>query len=85
MWRQLLNLYIDVEVFESLSERNRGERSLEEVEMRMSRFLERVEKSDLLRGKSKKSRIEVDAFLSLNRKVLDLKRVSSLFRDSGCG
>lgn len=84
LWRQLLGLYIDAEVFDSVAERNRGERSLEEAEVRMAKFLERVEKSSFLRGKSKKAHAEVNAFLRLNRTVLDLKKVSLPFGDIGC-
>lgn len=76
MWRRLLNLYVDAEVFDSVAERNRGERSLEDAEIRMAQFLERVEKSDILRGKSKKAHLEVQAFLKLNTIILDLKKVS---------
>jgi hypothetical protein len=83
LWRLLLSLYIDAEVFDSVAERNRGERSLEEVEIRMAKFLERIEKSGFLRGKSKKARAEVDAFLRLNKTILDLKKVSSRFGDNG--
>ena len=83
LWRRLLGLYIDAEVFDSVAERNRGERSLEDAEIRMAKFLERVEKSGCLRAKSKKARVEVDAFLRLNRTILDLKKVSLRFRGSG--
>ena len=76
LWRLLLGLYIDSEVFDSMAERNRGERSLEDAEIRMTAFSERVEKSGFLRGKSKKTYDEVDAFLGLNRTILDLKKVS---------
>lgn len=83
LWRLLLDLYIDAEVFDSVAERNRGERSLEDAEARMAKFLERVEKSGFLRGKSKKARVEVDMFLRLNRTILDLKKVSAQFGGSG--
>lgn len=82
LWRQLLGLYIDAEVFDSVAERNRGERSLEEAEIRMAKFLERVEKSGVLRGKSKKSHLEVERFLRLNNIILNLKKVGLRFRDS---
>ena len=83
LWRLLLGIYIDAEVFDSVAERNRGERSVEEAEIRMAKFLERVEKSGFLRGKSKKAQVEVDAFLRLNRTILDLKKVSSRFGYNG--
>ena len=75
LWRRLLDLYVDAEIFDSVTERHRGERSLEDAETRMARFLERVEKGDVLRGKSKKARFEVEAFLKLNNIILDLKKV----------
>lgn len=83
LWRQLLGLYIDAQVFDSVAERNRGERSLEDAEIRMAKFMEGIEKSGFLRGKSKKAHAEVNAFLKLNRTILDLKKVSLPFRESG--
>ena len=70
-----MNLYIDAEVFDSIAERNRGERPLEDTEVRMAQFLERVEKSGILDGKSKKAHLEVEAFLKLNTVILNLKKV----------
>jgi len=75
LWRRLLDLYVDAEVFDSIAERNRGERSLEDTEVRMAQFLERVEKSGILRGKSEKAYHEVEAFLKLNTVILNLKKV----------
>lgn len=75
LWRRLLDLYVDAEVFDSIAERNRGERPLEETEARMAQFLERVEKSGILRGKSQRAHLEVEAFLKLNTSILDLKKV----------
>ena len=75
LWRNLLNLYVDAEVFDSVAERDRGERSVEDAEIRMAKFLERVEKSGVLHGKSKKSHFEVKMFLRLNSIILDLKKV----------
>ena len=76
LWRKLLGLYIDAEVFDSVAERNRGERFLEDAEIRLAKFLESVEKSGLLRGKSKKAHFEVQRFLGLNCIILNLKKVS---------
>ena len=78
LWRELLGFYVDAEVFDSVAERNRGERSLEEAEVRMGKFLERVEKSGVLQGKSKKANLEVQNFLRLNVVILNLKKVSEL-------
>jgi hypothetical protein len=82
LWRQLLSLYIDAEVFDSVAERNRGERSLEDAELRMAKFLERAEKSGVLQGKSKKANVEVQRFFRLNNMILNLKKVSLRSRDS---
>lgn len=75
LWRELLGLYVDAEIFDSVSERNHGERSVEDAEVRMARFLERVEKAGILRGKSKKTHLGVERFLRLNKLILDLKKV----------
>jgi len=75
MWRKLLDLYVDAEVFDKIAERNRGERSLEDAEIRMTKFLEGVERSGILRGKSKKAHLEVERFLRLNHIILDVKKV----------
>ena len=44
-WRELFQLYVDTEVFESHSERTRGERSIEDTEERLSLFLQRLEQA----------------------------------------
>ena len=75
LWRDLLNLYVDAEVFDSVAERNRGERPVEDAEIRMAKFMEMVEKNGVLRGRSKKAHFEVEMFLRLNGIILDLKKV----------
>ena len=75
LWRQLLGLYVDAEIFDSVSERSHGERSVDDAEVRMAKFLERVEKDGILRGKSKKAYLEVERFLRLNKTILDLRKV----------
>ena len=70
-----MDFYVDAEVFDSIAERNRGERSFEDTEVRMAQFLERVEKSDILRGKSKEAHLEVEGFIKLNTIILNLKKV----------
>jgi len=75
LWRRLLDLYTDAQVFDCAAEKNRGERTLEDTEARMTQFLERVEESGILHGKSKKAHIEVEAFFKLNSIILDLKKV----------
>ncbi|KLO14694.1 hypothetical protein SCHPADRAFT_826021 [Schizopora paradoxa] len=76
-WREIFQLYIDSEVFESLSERSRGERSLDETERRLSEFAERVSNRGLgdSRGlKLKESREALEKFLQLNLLILNLKK-----------
>ena len=75
LWRRLLDLYVDAEVFESVAEINRGERSPEDAEIHMAKFLERVEKDGVLHGRSKKAHLEVETFFRLNNTILDLKKV----------
>jgi hypothetical protein len=82
LWRHLLNLYVEAEVFDSVAEGNRGERSLEDAKIRMAKFLERVEKSGILSGKSKEAHLEVETFLKLNNIILDLKKVRLRSRTS---
>ena len=75
LWRELLGLYVDAEIFDDVSERNHGERSVDDAEVHMAKFLERVEKDGILSGKSKKANLEVERFLGLNKTILDLKKV----------
>lgn len=76
MWRQLLGLYIETEVFDSVAERDRGERSLEDTETRLEIFLDKVEKNGILKGKSERAHLGVKHFIRLNNMVLDLKRLN---------
>ena len=78
LWRQLLGLYVDAEIFDSVSERNHGERSVEDAEVRMAKFLERIEKDGILHRKSEKAHLEAGKFLRLNKTILDLKKVRLL-------
>ncbi len=48
-WREIFQLYVESEVFESMSERDRGERDLAETERRLSNFAERVTNRGLRR------------------------------------
>ena len=41
-WREIFQLYIDSEVFEGMSEKERGERGIAETENRLAVFAERV-------------------------------------------
>jgi hypothetical protein len=77
-WREIFQLYIESEVFESTSERDRGERDIEESERRLALFAERVTGRGL--GDSRKlhlkaSKDALETFLQLNVLILNLKKV----------
>lgn len=76
-WREIFTLWIEAQIFESSAERDRGERTVEAAERRLTAFAEEVVKRGLgdrrtLRGKE--SRKAWDEFLRLNVLLLDLKR-----------
>ena len=77
-WRQIFQLYVDTEVFESRSERTRGERSIEDAEERLNVFVQRMTERGFMSGhalKLKESRQALETFLQLNSFILDLKKV----------
>ncbi|OCF40996.1 hypothetical protein I317_05195 [Kwoniella heveanensis CBS 569] len=76
-WREIFTLWVEAEIFESNSERDRGERTVEAAEARLQKFANEVVKRGLgdrrtLRGK--RSRKSWEEFLRLNVLLLDLKR-----------
>jgi len=74
LWREIFQMYLDGDIFESVGERCHGERSIEESECRMKQFQERaMEKRNKL--KFPRSRDALDVFLQMNFFILDLKRV----------
>ena len=78
-WRDIFQLYIEAEVFEGMSERERGERDIVEAERRLALFAERVTGrglSDTRKLKLKESRDALETFLELNVLILNLKKVS---------
>nr|XP_018261824.1 uncharacterized protein I303_06269 [Kwoniella dejecticola CBS 10117]OBR83982.1 hypothetical protein I303_06269 [Kwoniella dejecticola CBS 10117] len=77
IWREIFTLWIESEIFESNSERTRGERTLEEAEERLKIFANEVVKrglGDRRTLKGKKIRSAWEEFLKLNVWLLDLKR-----------
>ena len=77
-WREIFQLYVEAEVFESLSERDRGERDIVETERRLALFAEQVTGrglSDTRKLKLKESRDALETFLQLNVLILNLKKV----------
>lgn len=80
-WREIFQLYIDTEVFESRSERTRGERSIEDAEERLEVFVDRMAERGFMSGhalKLRESRQALESFLQLNAFILDLKKVRLL-------
>ncbi|KAG2138433.1 SPX domain-containing protein [Suillus bovinus] len=72
-WREIFQMYVEGEIFESVGERTRGERSIEETEIRMKQFEERIqEKRSKLKLSGSKDALDV--FMRMNFFILDLKR-----------
>ncbi|TCD66872.1 hypothetical protein EIP91_000770 [Steccherinum ochraceum] len=74
-WREVLQLYIDEEVFESTQEESRGERAIEDAEERLARLMRRLRARGLSTGermKLKESRHAMQLFLKLNHSILNL-------------
>lgn len=75
IWREIFALWIEAEIFESSRERDRGERSIEEVEKHLEWFVDQVAKRKLAkRMKHKESRVALEKFIALNVELLDLKK-----------
>lgn len=73
-WRTLFRIYMEDQVFESFSERDRGERSVEDAEARLSHFAHRVSEY----GFSFKLAASPDGlkrFLELNVQLMGVKKV----------
>ncbi|TFK37062.1 SPX domain-containing protein [Crucibulum laeve] len=76
-WREIFQLYVEAEVFESVGEATRGERTIEESEKRLQQFAERVTTRGLQRKwKLKQSRDALETFLQLNMFILNIKKFS---------
>ena len=78
VWREVFKVYVEMEVFESMAERTRGERSVEDVEERMRKFVGVIEGSGFKGFKMSESRRAWTNFLALNAFVLDVKKVCFL-------
>lgn len=90
-WREIFQLYLDAEIFESTSERSRGERSVEDASDRLQAFVDRLKERHLWdeawledkghlkhetgRLQLKESRKAMVMFLRMNETLLDLKKV----------
>jgi len=76
-WREIFQLYIESEVFESPNEYNRGSLPAAEAEVRLRAFASRVTDrglGDRRTLKLKQSRDALQTFLQLNLLLLDLKK-----------
>ncbi|GAA5918385.1 hypothetical protein JCM5296_006974 [Sporobolomyces johnsonii] len=75
IWREIFALWVEAAIFESDRERDRGERSVEDVEKRLDWFVEQVAKRKLAkRMRHKESRVALEKFIALNVELLDLKK-----------
>ncbi|KAF9009176.1 hypothetical protein BDZ89DRAFT_1143956 [Hymenopellis radicata] len=76
-WREIFQLYVEAEVFEGVGEASRGERTVEESELRLKQFAERVTTrglGDNRQLKLKQSRMALETFLKLNMYILNIKK-----------
>ncbi|KAJ7080454.1 SPX domain-containing protein [Mycena epipterygia] len=75
-WREIFQLYAEAEIFESVNERNPGERTIEECEIRLRQFAERLAARgfDASKLKLPKSRKALTSFLELNLFILNVKK-----------
>ncbi|KAF9443837.1 hypothetical protein P691DRAFT_678684 [Macrolepiota fuliginosa MF-IS2] len=75
-WREIFQLYMEAEVFESVHEQYRGERSAEESERRLQLFTEQTTQRGLAaqgQFKLKESQSALETFLQLNVFILNIK------------
>lgn len=83
VWRQIFQLWVEAQIFESTREKDRGERDIKETEARLSGFANEVVKrglGDRRTMKTKESRAALERFLQVNVLLLDLKKVCSRIR-----
>jgi hypothetical protein len=69
---------MEAEIFESVSEAHRGERSIEDSEQRLSVFTEKVIArgvDDQIKLKLPQSREALETFLKMNHFILNVKKV----------
>lgn len=77
-WREIFQLYVETEIFESHREASRGENSIEESECRLALFMDRLGHQGLLDGKKfrmKASHQALGRFLQMNMFLLNMKKV----------
>lgn len=77
-WRSIFQLYVEAEVFESMGERDRGERDIETAEQRLKLFADQIGKqglADASKLKLTQSREALQRFLELNAMILNVKKL----------
>jgi hypothetical protein len=77
-WREIFQLYLEAEVFESAAESSRGARTVENAEERLKLFSSRISErglNDVRKLKLKESRNALETFLQLNIFILNVKKV----------
>ncbi|KZO94587.1 hypothetical protein CALVIDRAFT_206833 [Calocera viscosa TUFC12733] len=76
IWREIFSLWVEAQIFESGTERRRGERDVDEAEVRLKAFAAELVKRRLdgRRMKSKQCKQAFDRFMQLNVMLLDLKK-----------
>ncbi|KAL0958879.1 hypothetical protein HGRIS_014194 [Hohenbuehelia grisea] len=76
-WREIFQLYMDAEVFESAREASRGEVSAEDSETRLRLFIDQMKERGLSDGrklKMQESRVALKTFVELNLLILSVKK-----------
>jgi len=73
-WREIFQIYIEAEVFESIRETSRGERTAEDSERRLLLFAERLKQKGPRTFKMRESQAAFRTFLELNLSILNLKK-----------
>ncbi|KAK4057410.1 hypothetical protein OIO90_001479 [Microbotryomycetes sp. JL221] len=75
IWREIFSLWVETEIFESERERDRGERSVEEVDIKLNWFVDQVAKRKLAKQmRNKNSRQALEKFIDLNVELLEMKK-----------
>ena len=80
-WRDIFQLYVEAEIFESVKEMDRGERDIAETEKRLALFAEQVTArglNDRRKLRFKESRDALENFLQLNVLLVNLKKASMI-------
>lgn len=75
-WRDIFTTYMELEIFESSAERDRGDRSTDESEKRLGKFAQQIGARGM--KLSKDNRAAFERFLELNVLILNLRKVGYL-------